>query len=835
MRLTAVDVLQTSAMDCGPAAVASLLASAGRPIDLSGLRAACQTDLDGTSIDTMEQVLTAHGLPAVQRMVPVDRLTDHLPALLVVRLPDGAPHFVIVWRRLGPFVQIMDPARGGSWQRLTTFRARVLKHSHRVSATDWSAWARTDENLSALRQKARALGLSPHEVDRAARQPGWFALAALEACLALTASLPVTKDKARIALALLGETAQSEDDIFRLVPSGFWPVIPDPTLRRGEEPRLMLQGAVLLAVQIDPKQPTVTKSRFAAAPVKPASLTAALLATGKTLPLLLLAGTVLAVTGSLFEALAFRNLIEPSVPVIETPPEAALWVTLALLLALFALRLTLGAAMMRLGRLVENRFRLALMSKLLRLPDRWLASRPLGDMAERARSLPLMRALPGQVLHLAQAFAEVLALTLCLILIAPQNAAAILALAGIAIAWPALTAPLLREREMTLRSLGAAQATLLMDALRGQAAIQAHHAQAAVLARQDGLLEDWNKAARDRTRLAATTGALGQALLLALTAGLVVTRATDLLFLWWLLKLPAAALDLSSLVRSIPAQQAMLARLQEPLHAADRPYAPLSGALQTAPAFGVELTNAKVAAGGHVILPDLSLSIAAGEDVAIVGASGSGKSSLIGLLLGWHELAAGNMRVNGQGIDSAELAALRARMVWLDPASRLWGETLSDATNDPRLLSMAGLDLPPHTATGAGGSLLSAGEGQRLRLARAFAQGEAGQTTPGLILCDEALRGLDAERRSTLLATIRRHWAGRTLIWVTHDATEALGFSRVLVMQNGQLAEDGSPRTLAKAGGPFAALLSAERRLSARLDDNWQPVAMGDFRVEHAS
>ncbi|MBC2835013.1 ATP-binding cassette domain-containing protein [Paragemmobacter straminiformis] len=835
MRLTAVDVLQTSAMDCGPAAVASLLASSGRPIDLSRLREACQTDLDGTSIDIMEQVLTDHGLPAKQRMVPADRLADHLPALVVVRLPDGAPHFVVVWRRIGPFVQVMDPARGGSWQRLSLFRARLLCHTHRVAAADWCAWAKGDENLSALRAKAQSLGLPPHEVDRAAEQSGWFALASLEACIALAASLPTAGDKARIVRALLQETRQSEDDIFRLVPASFWPVVPDPTLRRGEEPRLMLQGAVLLSVgRADPG--TVAEShRFASPAAKPASLVAACRATGKGLPLLLLAGTVLAVLGSLFEALAFRHLIEPSMPILPDRPETALWVTLTVLVALFAMRLMLGVGLMRLGRQVERHYRMATMSKLLRLPDRWLASRPLGDMAERARSLPLMRTLPGQVMHLAQSLTEVLALTLCLILLAPANALAILALAALAIAWPALTAPLLREREMTLRSLGAAQATLLMDALRGQAAVIAHHAQAALVARQDGLLDDWNRSARDRMRLAATAGAIGQALILALTAGLALSRTTDLLFLWWLLKLPSAALDLSALLRGIPAQQAMLARLEEPLRAPDRPFTPLRKSFAQAASFGIALQGARVSAGGHVILHDLSLNIAAGEDVAIVGASGSGKSSLIGLLLGWHDLASGSMQVNGEPIGLAELAALRRRMVWLDPVSRLWGATLSDAAQRPDLLAKAGLDLSPETPTGAGGALLSAGEGQRLRLARAFGQGGTNQTDPGLVLCDEALRGLDAERRRGLLATIKGHWSGKTLIWVTHDATEAMGFSRVLVMRDGRLVQDGPPPALAKAAGPFASLLAAERKLALRLEQDWQPLAIGDFRVEPAS
>ena len=136
MRLTAVDILQTSAMDCGPAALASLLASLGRPIDLAKLREACQTDLDGTSIDVMEQVATQHGLTATQQMLPADRLPQNLPALAVVRLPDGAPHFVTIWRSLGRWLQVMDPAWGNYWPHSSRFLPTLLHHSLPVPTTD---------------------------------------------------------------------------------------------------------------------------------------------------------------------------------------------------------------------------------------------------------------------------------------------------------------------------------------------------------------------------------------------------------------------------------------------------------------------------------------------------------------------------------------------------------------------------------------------------------------------------------------------------------------------------------------------------------------------------
>ena len=73
-RLLAPEVVQTSAMDCGPAALKCLLEGHGVPVSYGRLREACQTDVDGTSIDTIEAVARQLGLDAEQVMVPVDHL-----------------------------------------------------------------------------------------------------------------------------------------------------------------------------------------------------------------------------------------------------------------------------------------------------------------------------------------------------------------------------------------------------------------------------------------------------------------------------------------------------------------------------------------------------------------------------------------------------------------------------------------------------------------------------------------------------------------------------------------------------------------------------------------
>src|SRR5207249_2858472 len=118
--------------------------------------------------------------------------------------------------------------------------------------------------------------------------------------------------------------------------------------------------------------------------------------------------------------------------------------------------------------------------------------------------------------------------------------------------------------------------------------------------------------------------------------------------------------------------------------------------------------------------------------VAIVGASGAGKSSLVGLLLGWHKPVTGQVLVDGVPLDGAHLQALRRETAWVDPSVQLWNNSLLENLTFGRegdelpltaLLEQADLyeimaRLPEglRTALGESGGLVSGGEGQRVRL-----------------------------------------------------------------------------------------------------------------------
>ena len=259
----------------------------------------------------------------------------------------------------------------------------------------------------------------------------------------------------------------------------------------------------------------------------------------------------------------------------------------------------------------------------------------------------------------------------------------------------------------------------------------------------------------------------------------------------------------------------------------------------------VQLDDVRVVAGGHQILEVDALAIAPGEAVAIVGASGAGKSSLVGLLLGWHRPATGTVRIDGAPLDGAGIEALRRRTVWIDPAVYLWNRSLADnlafglaatpeafgAVLDEAELGEVVRRLPEGLATplGEAGGLVSGGEGQRVRFGRGLLR-----ERPRLVILDEPFRGLSRDQRQALLARARRRWSSATLFCVTHDIAETAAFPRVLVIADGRVAEDGAPAALlAQPGSRYAALAEAERRVRAAAwsGDRWRRLRLEDRRI----
>jgi len=230
----------------------------------------------------------------------------------------------------------------------------------------------------------------------------------------------------------------------------------------------------------------------------------------------------------------------------------------------------------------------------------------------------------------------------------------------------------------------------------------------------------------------------------------------------------------------------------------------------SAQGISVRFEDMSVRVAGQTILEGINLAIEPGRHVAIVGRSGAGKSSLVGILLGWYRPASGRVLVDGSPLDADRIERLRRETAWIDPAVQLWNRSLIDnlyygiepdsglpvgqAIRATGLHGVLGrLAYGFQTSLGEGGALVSGGEGQRVRLGRAMLR-------PGvrLVILDEPFRGLDHQQRQELLSNSRALWPKATLVCVTHDVGETGNFDQVIVMEEGRIVENGPPAELAK-------------------------------------
>jgi ATP-binding cassette subfamily B protein len=527
-RLLAPEVIQSSGMDCGPASLKCLLDGHYIPVSYGRLREACQTDVDGTSIDTLEEVAVQLGLPAEQIMVPADHLllteAQALPALVVVRLPNGNTHFVVVWRCVGPWVQIMDPATGRRWSTRQQFLDELYLHMQSVPASAWREWAATDDFLTPLRARLRQLGLMQQEiatlVDNALADPDWRSLAALDATIRLVTAIIRARGlrQQRTISALVTQLYQQArlDAIGATnpVPTVYWSVQPiAPT--QEEEAHLALKGAVLVRIaskqqQADEHLPdegaeVATQSEslspelqaaLAEPTVRPSlALLRMLWADGMLAPLALLLALALAAFGITLEALLFRSLMDIGVALQRFDQRLLLFgAVMFLLVTNLLVEVIAVSAILRFGRRLEARLRMAFLAKIPRLNDRYFQSRLTSDMAERSHNVHRLRILPTLASGLLRASFTLIFTTIGLLWLNPDSMALTLLAACAAVTIPLVTQPVLMERDLRVRSHLGALSRFYLDGLLGLVAIRVHNAERAVRREHENLLIEWIKA-----------------------------------------------------------------------------------------------------------------------------------------------------------------------------------------------------------------------------------------------------------------------------------------------------------------------------------------------------
>ena len=712
------ETIQTSGMDCGPAALHSLLAGFGIPVSYGRLREACQTDVDGTSIDALESVARTLGLDVAQLMLPADhvalRCATAMPAIAVSLLPSGMPHFVVAWRRHGRLVQVMDPATGRRIVAARTLPEMLYIHEQAVPFAAWEGFAASPTFQDALHERLRALGLGRAAADELVaragrvRRPGDGGARRTGARSRPPRSVRrrqrdgqrrVGAEQHRGRPAARGAeqcdatdatashcSSGPSDDSRRRARRRCRPTRGslDPVTAGAEPAEVMLRGAVLVrargraAEAPDPARSRPTSPPRSASPRRGRP--------GGCWPQRAMPG------GSRSPRSRSPSRCSPAA---RSPRprccagRSTPWTSAGrccssagIALVLAVVETLAAAAAMGIGRRLEIGLRRALAVTLPRLPDRYLRSRPPSDMAERAHALHELRMLPLLATQLLAAAFETLFVAIGLCVLDP-SCAPYVALATAGALGVALMVQLpLRERELRAREHASALGQTTLDAVLGVLAIRAHGAERALRAEHDDRLRGWIGAARAavRARTAATFAQTACGIGLAIPVVVIGLDHLDspperLLLVLWAVTIPVAAERVGQIALQWPQLRTLALRLAEPLDASaaeDACRVASDVASRSDIGVAVAFEGATVRATGQDVLAATTLRVAPGEHVALVGLSGAGKSTLLALALGLADPSEGRVTVGG-----GEPRATWPAVAWADPQVRVWNRDLA--------------------------------------------------------------------------------------------------------------------------------------------------------------
>ena len=217
-------------------------------------------------------------------------------------------------------------------------------------------------------------------------------------------------------------------------------------------------------------------------------------------------------------------------------------------------------------------------------------------------------------------------------------------------------------------------------------------------------------------------------------------------------------------------------------------------------------------------LANINLTIKKGETIALVGSTGSGKTTMVNLLTRFYNPSSGQILINGKDIVSYELESYRSNFSYVDQNVRLFNDTISGNIAFGQKESMS-IDLIRNAAKvsnsiefiekldktfdsdiGEDGVTLSGGQRQRLSIARAIAK-----DSPILIL-DEATSALDSATEKLVQSAINKMQQNRTTIIIAHRLTTIQNANRIIVLKNGEIIEQGTHSELIKNAGEYSKL-----------------------------
>ena len=217
------------------------------------------------------------------------------------------------------------------------------------------------------------------------------------------------------------------------------------------------------------------------------------------------------------------------------------------------------------------------------------------------------------------------------------------------------------------------------------------------------------------------------------------------------------------------------------------------------------------------VLEGFSLTIPAGQRVGLVGASGAGKSTLVSLLLRQYDIESGEILIDRQNIARVTQDSLRASIAVVPQEPALFHRTIREniaygktGATDEEIIAVAKkayahdfiMELPQgyDTLVGERGVKLSGGQKQRIAIARAMIKDAP------ILLLDEATSALDSESEVAIQRALHQLMRGKTVIAIAHRLSTLREMDRIIVLEQGQIVEDGTHDTLREYGGTYARL-----------------------------
>jgi len=496
-----------------------------------------------------------------------------------------------------------------------------------------------------------------------------------------------------------------------------------------------------------------------------------------------------------------------------------------------------AALLVKLQGRLDTHALLGVLAHLMRLPLRYFEQRSTGDIITRFGTIALLRDMMTSQ-SLGSLLDAVLVLTYLVLLffVDLTVALALLAIVAAVVVLLWATTRAVRERMALDLATQAESQGNLVEMIEGITTIKASAAETRALDRQSDLLFSWITVTLRRSYLGASIEAVTTALRFStplLVLWLCVTRVLDgtltpgaMLAVTWLAT--AIITPLASVAASGQRLQLVGAQLQRlsdlletpPEHTLDEPEpaVPLRGSI------ALEAVGFRYDPHSSPVLHDITTTIPAGRRVAIVGSTGSGKTTLGMILLGLYPSTSGTIRYDDQPPGAIDLRSLRSQVgvVLQDPF--LFSGTIRDniAMHDPSVPQedivhaakvaclheeIMAMPLGYATRLAQRGIGMSGGQRQRLALARALVR------RPALLLLDEATSHLDAATEARVHHNLAELHC--TQIIIAHRLSTVRDADQILVLDQGRLAEAGNHHDLLTRNTHYAALVTGQLDISS--------------------